>query len=199
MSEKENLEKWMKFLDPDNLKDNLLSASLFIAVFESFKDYVIDEVKFFYNTGFSGDEYTFDPKYNSDVKTLDKSLIKASLKWLKNNSAIEESDLLLYDELRQYRNKLSHELMTLLFEGLPEELPVKFNDLIELRVKIEKWWILNIEIPTSGDFNSEDEIGESDIVTSSQMVNKLIFDMLSGDEKKANFYRDEFKKNFNNK
>ncbi len=198
MNEKENIEKWIEFLEPNNLKENLLSASLFIAVFESFKDYVIDEVKFFYNTGFSDGKYTFDDKYNSDVKSLDKSLIKSSLIWLRNNSVIDDVEIELYDELIQYRNKLSHELMSLLFEGLPEELPIKYNQLIELRIKIEKWWILNVDIPASADDNLSSDIDESDIITSSQMLNQLIIDMLSGDEKKATFYQNEFKK-YNNK
>ena len=138
-----------------------------------------------------------DPKYNTDVKSKDKSVVKASLLWFREMEAINDNDLSLFDELRQYRNKLTHELMTLLFEGLPDELPVKFTQLIELRVKIEKWWILNIEIPTNPDFDSEQEILEDGIITSSQIFNQLILDMLSGDEKKASYYKNEFLKTFN--
>ena len=87
--------------------------------------------------------------------------------------------------------------MTLLFEGLPEELPEKFAQLIQLRVKVEKWWILNIEMPTNPDFDSDKKINEDDIVTSSQMFNKLFMDMLSGEEETASYYKNEFKKKFN--
>jgi hypothetical protein len=90
-------------------------------------------------------------------------------------------------------------LMTLLFEGLPEELPTKLSHLLELRIKIEKWWILNIDIPTNPDFDTMNEINEDSIMTPTQMLNKLIFDMLSGDEKKANYYKDIFMQNFKNK
>lgn len=194
----ENIDKWLKFLDPENLKGNLMFSALYIASFESFKDYVVDEVKFFFNTGFTNGEYTFSEDYNSKVKALDKSILKATLLWLRDQEAIDNVDIEAYDELRQYRNKLSHELMTLLFEGLPKELPEKFAQLIVLRVKIEKWWIMNIEIPTSPDFKASDEFKEDDIVTSSQIFNQLIMDMLSGDEKKASFYQDEFLKRFKN-
>lgn len=199
MEKNENIEKWIKFLHPGNLKDNLMFSSLYIATFESFKDYVIDEVKFFFHVGFSDENDNFDPKYIESVKSKDKKYIdNASLLWLIEIEAISQEDFELYKELRQYRNKLSHELMTLLFEGLPEELPEKFNKLIQLRTKIEKWWILNIEIPTSCDFDSEEEITETDIFTSSQIFNQIIFDMLSGDEKKATYYREEFIKKFKN-
>jgi hypothetical protein len=184
-------EKWIKFLDPENLKNNLLFSSLYVASFESLKDYIVSEVKGFYLIGFENDKYIYDSNYDNNVKSKDKSIVKSSLLWLLENEAILESDILLYDELRQYRNKLSHELMTLLFDGLPEELPVKFTQLISLRIKIEKWWVLNFEIPINSDFDNK-ELTEDDIITSSQMLNQIILDMLSGDEKKANYYKTEF-------
>jgi len=193
----DNIDKWLKFLDPENLKGNLMFSSLYIASFEAFKDYVVDEVKFFFNNGFKDGEFTFSNEYNTKVKILDKSLLKATLIWLKDLEAIDEKDIETYDELRQYRNKLSHELMTLLFEGLPQELPEKFAQLIALRVKIEKWWIMNIEIPTNPDFDASTRIKDEDIMTSSQIFNQLIFDMLSGDEKRASYYQNEFKQRFN--
>jgi hypothetical protein len=196
MGNKDNIDKWIKFLDPENLKGNLIFSSLYIASFEAFKDYVVEEVKFFYNTGFTGDEFTFDPKYETTVKAKDKSIVKATLLWLQESGAVTSEDIEQFDELRQYRNKLSHELITLLFEGLPEELPEKFSKLIELRVKIEKWWLLNIEIPTNPDFDNAGEIKEDEIMTSSQIFNRLVFDMLSGDEKKASYYKNEFEKHF---
>jgi len=193
----DNIDKWLKFLDPENLKGNLMFSSLYIASFEAFKDYVVDEVKFFFNNGFKDGEFTFSNEYNTKVKILDKSLLKATLIWLKDLEAIDEKDIETYVELRQYRNKLSHELMTLLFEGLPQELPEKFAQLIALRVKIEKWWIMNIEIPTNPDFDASTRIKDEDIMTSSQIFNQLIFDMLSGDEKRASYYQNEFKQRFN--
>lgn len=193
----ENIDKWLKFLDPENLKENLMFSSLFIASFEAFKDYVVDEVKFFFNSGFSNGEFTFSEEYNTKVKALDKSIQKATLLWLKDLDAIDNNDIQTFDDLRQYRNKLSHELMTLLFEGLPKELPEKFAQLIALRVKIEKWWIMNIEIPTNSEFDATTDVKEDDITTSSQIFNQLIFDMLSGDEKRASYYQNEFKQRFN--
>lgn len=190
--DKENTDKWLKFLDPDNLKDKLIFSALYIATFESFKDYIVDEVKFFFNSGFTNGEFTFSERYKTEVLSKDKSIIKAIFLFLKDFGIIDENDIDIFNELRKYRNKLSHELMDLLFEGLPEELPEKFIQLIKLRVKIEKWWILNIEIPTSLDPNND--ILEKDIYTSSQIFNQIILDMLSGDEKRANFYMNELKK-----
>lgn len=197
MQESENIDKWIKFLDPESLKGNLMFASLYIATFESFKDYIIDEVKFFFHSGFKGDQDIFDPKYETHVKAKDKSVVKASLLWLLEMEAINENDILLFDDLREYRNKLSHELMTLLFEGIPEIIPAKFAELIQLRIKVEKWWLLNVELPTNPpDSDFGDGINEDNIITQSQIFNKLIFDILTGDEKTSTYYRDEFLKRY---
>ncbi len=192
--EDDSIDKWLNFLEPENLKNSLIFSSLYIATFESFKDYIIEEVKFFYNTGFSGEEYTFSEEYKLNVISKDKSLTKATLIWLKENGAINDGDIESFNELRKCRNKLSHELMTLLFDGLQSEISEKFVELLNLRIKIEKWWIINIEIPTNPDFDSSKEVSEDDVLTSSQALNQIILDILSGDEEKASFYLNEMKK-----
>lgn len=102
MQKEENIEKWIKFLDPENLKGNLMFTSLYIAAFESFKDYVVDEVKFFFHNGFKDGQDIFDPKYETHVKAKDKSVVKASLLWLLEMEAIDENDIVLFDDLGQY-------------------------------------------------------------------------------------------------
>lgn len=197
MNAKDNSDTWIQFLDPENLKNNLMVSSLFIATFESFKDYVVEEVEFFFHIGYRDGQDIFDPKYKTEVKSKDKSILKATLLWLVDEmGAINNEDLQIFEDLREYRNKLSHELMSLLFEGLSEELPTKLLQLINLRIKIEKWWVLNIEIPTNPDFDSNSEIKEEDITTSSQMFNRIILDMLFGDEKTSSYYKNEFIKKF---
>jgi hypothetical protein len=63
---------------------------------------VIEEIKFFFNTGFSGDEFTFSDGYKAKVLSKDKSQIKASQMFLVEMEAIEQDDIVLYDKLRQY-------------------------------------------------------------------------------------------------
>lgn len=189
---KNNLDKWIEFLKPENLKGNLISCSLYIATFESFKDYIIEEVKFFFNTGFREDEFKFSSDYKTKVLNKNKSVLTATFLWLKDQGAIENSTIEEFELLRKYRNKLAHEMMELLFEGNLAELPENFSKLLEIRIKIEKWWTLNIEIPTNPSFDSSTKIKEEDIQTSSQIINKIIMDILTGDETTSNYYYKEF-------
>lgn len=192
--ERQKASRIEDYLNPEKLKNKLIISSLFIASFESLKDYIVEELKFFYNIGFSGDKYILSKEYTKDVLEKDKSVLKASLLWFKDNGVLSDEDLMIFDRLRAYRNKLSHELMRLLFDDLLDNISEDFNKLLEIRIKIEKWWILNIEIPTNPDFDNREEITEDDITTPSQMIYKLILDMLSEDYDTAHFYINEMRK-----
>jgi hypothetical protein len=78
-----------------------------------------------------------------------------------------------------------------IFEGLSENYYTHFNNLIELQIKIDRWWLFEIEIPTNPDFDGS-EIDLDNTMTGSQMMFKLIGDLLSDDEKTSNYYKDEF-------
>lgn len=194
----ENVEKWLKFLDPENLKANLIAASLYISSFESLKSYLVEKVKSIYVRGFDGETEIISPNYRTNVLTRDKSVVRASLLWLEENGIISPDEVELYNALRKYRNDLAHNLSDLLFEGLPQELPGKFSELIDLRIKIELWWVRNIDIPTELDLEDRD-IKDDEILTSSQIFYRLVFDILSDDPDTANYYRSEFIKKFKKK
>lgn len=187
-------EKLLRSLDPAQLKDNLMSSSLYIALFESFRDNVVETLKGFYMRGYEDGKFILSEEYASRVRSRDKHEIKAVLLWFQESGAIDDADLILFDTLRQFRNELVHKLLDRLFEGMPDELPIHIVALLSFRIKIEKWWILNIDIPVSGDFDADHDIDEDKITTGTQMMSQMIFDMLSDDEEKATFYKREFEK-----
>ena len=192
----ENFEKWIAFLKPENLKDNLICCSLYIAFFETTKDYIVNQVRDFYSIGWSsenGDVISEDYKTQVLAKDKDKNPLKASLIWFKENNAITEEDILVYDELRKYRNVIAHEMLEKLFDGLNKDYSEKLNQLVELRIKLERWWIFNIELET-GMIENPENIKEEDVISNSQMIFKLILDIVSGDEEKSNYYYKEFLK-----
>lgn len=189
---KSNYNDWIEYLNPDNLKGNLIGASLFISIYESLTDYLEDQLKHFYNPGFDRDGIIIDPKYKSEVLELDKNVVNASLKWFLKNNAITDEEYLRFHELRKFRNKLVHEMMEALFEGLTSNFDTNFEDLINLRMKIERWWVLEIEIPTNPDYDGTSQVNHEEILTGSQILFKLIGDLLSEDEKTANYYREYF-------
>lgn len=125
-------------------------------------------------------------------------MLNASLLWFKDNNAISKDDIVVFSELRKYRNLMAHEMLERLFEGLDKEFAEKFSQLIEFRVKLERWWIFEIEIPT-GTFDNPGDIKDTDVISSSELMFKMIMDIVAGDEEKSNYYYNEFLKHQSNK
>lgn len=138
------------FFNPDILKQNLIIASLFIAVFDNFKANIIDRVKYFYFSGIKDGVEQFKD-YEQDVlnkvKSKNNKQIKATLLWLKENEFITEAEEILFAEFTNTRNKLAHEMNRMLIDGFSEEIYKLYAEMINLFSKIERKWIIDIEIP----------------------------------------------------
>lgn len=139
-----------KFFNPDILKQNLIIASLFIAVFDNFKANIIDKVKYFYFSGIKDGVEQFKD-YEQDVlnkvKSKNNKQIKATLLWLKENEFITEAEEILFADFTNTRNKLAHEMNRMLIDGFSEEIYKLYAEMINLFSKIERKWIIDIEIP----------------------------------------------------
>lgn len=139
-----------KFFNPDILKQNLIIASLFIAVFDNFKANIIDKVKYFYFSGIKDGVEQFKD-YEQDVlnkvKSKNNKQIKATLLWLKENEFITEAEEILFAEFTNTRNKLAHEMNRMLIDGFSDEIYKLYAEMINLFSKIERKWIIDIEIP----------------------------------------------------
>lgn len=138
------------FFNPDILKQNLIIASLFIAVFDNFKANIINKVKYFYFSGIKDGVEQFKD-YEQDVlnkvKSKNNKQIKATLLWLKENEFITEAEEILFAEFTNTRNKLAHEMNRMLIDGFSEEIYKLYAEMINLFSKIERKWIIDIEIP----------------------------------------------------
>lgn len=198
MTDKNN--KIIELLNPEVFKANLILCSLFIAYFENTIDYFIDQPKGFFTYGYDIDKGEItDSGYKTKVLSLDaKNPVNASLLWLKNLGAINDEDIETFSMLRRFRNKLSHELLSILLdEGLDTIVfSENLSKLFSLRIKIEKWWILNVEIGLM-EIDNQEEIEEKDIVSGGEILYRLISDLLSDDKETANYYTNELKKKMN--
>jgi hypothetical protein len=190
-----NRAQWKRFLDPEVLRPNLILASIYIAAFEVLKNSIIERIRNFYISRFDGKEWIVSPEYKEHVLSKDKSPTYASLKWLKESEAITDDDIKKFGEIKEYRNLLAHEITKMLTEGLPSDFTDRFNDMVELLDKIEKWWIINVEIPTNPDFDGKyDEIDEKEIISGLVMSLRMMIDVALGSDEKAKFYINEYKK-----
>lgn len=190
-----NQAKWERFLDPEVLRPNLILASIYISAFEVLKNSIIERIHEFYISGFDENGWIISPEYKENVVSKDKNLTYASLRWLKESYAINDDDIEKFTKIKEYRNLLAHEITKFLMEGLPSDFSDHFTDMVNLLDKIERWWIINVEIPTNPDFDGkQDDIDEDGILPGPILSLRMMLDIALGSDEEANFYIKEFKK-----
>jgi hypothetical protein len=177
------------FLDPTVLRPNLVSASIYISAFEILKAAIVDQIKDFYTSGFDENGWIIDPKYQSKVLSKNRSPVYASLEWLKDVKAIDDTDVASFERAKALRNALVHEPQRSLFNGMPPEIGERFGEMVSLLSKIERWWIVNVEIATDPDLIDE-EIDEKGIIPGSIMVLRALVDIALGSDGESKQYID---------
>lgn len=167
-----------KIINKVLIKRNLLVASLFVTSFEMLKTSIQDRIKAFlcfdskFNDG--GElEYEISDDYKEQVlekvifnidrrKFRDYHLFYSSCLWLKENEIIDETDINELEKIRKHRNLIAHNPLKLLIDddtNINVELLKKSQELL---TKIEKWWIVEYEIPINADFD-EQEINVNEV------------------------------------
>jgi hypothetical protein len=184
------------FLNPDIMRFRLVAASVYIAAYESLLMAAIKErPREMYNTGWSEKEgFIVGREYKEKVLSRNTSELYASFDWLREHGAVSYADLAVLDRVKTCRNHLAHRLLQFLGkEGLPPNFEQCFGEMAGLLHKIEKWWIVEVELPCSGDFRPED-IEYDGIVPGRVMTLRLMCDIALGDEDARKYYYEEFKK-----
>ncbi len=142
---------------------------------------------------FFSDEFRDRPSipseaYKAKVLALDpKNKLYAwrgGIEWLKRMDVIDETDEIVIQEVRKVRNVMAHELRNIIGGGSMPEVGEYLPKLLELIKKIERWWIVNVELPTNPDLDGQD-VGEGEIISGPEMVINILCDVATGNEEKA--------------
>lgn len=135
-----------KILNPNLLKNNLISISLFITAFELLKQSIIDKPKLMYLNGFNEKGFIYGVEYDQDVLSRNKSPVFASLDWLKEHDIIENIDIEYFKKVKNYRNEVAHQMVDFVTDKARDLDFSIFQILIDLMKKLEKNWFLYFEI-----------------------------------------------------
>jgi hypothetical protein len=168
-----NDKDWLKFLNPDTVYYNFMLSSLYITSYDLLKNSIISQIETFYLNEFDQNGFIVDKKYKTDVLDLDpnKNKLQASILWLEKNNAISEEDTIKFKKIRDQRNELAHKTLEILTDS---EKEIDTNLLLEIKYllkKIDQWFILEVEIPTSPYMTKEEyESIDKDNVQSMSMI-----------------------------
>ncbi|MCC6574229.1 MAG: hypothetical protein IT462_10600 [Planctomycetes bacterium] len=189
---------WQEFLDPDVLKPKVMLAGVYLSTFDLLQAAIEDRLKDFFTNGWTDkDGFIVDEEYTTAVLKRNRSPLHASLDWLRENGVIEDADLKTYDRIKDTRNKLAHEMFSFLAGGtLLPELLGRLGEASNLLKKIERWWIVNVEVPTNPSHDGQ-EIRDEDVVSMSEVLMKALMDVALGSEAESNQYIRAFRANKN--
>ena len=179
-----NKNSWETLLNPDALRPNLIAASIYISSFELLKTTIVDRIKDFFTNGFDRNGPHISPEYQSEVLSKNGSPVYASLAWLKEMQAIDDADVAAFERVKELRNKLAHELTSVLFEGLPTGFVEGLKEMVSLLDKVERFWIIGVEIPTNPDLHDKD-IDVADVIPGPIMGLRLLLDVALGSEEES--------------
>lgn len=185
-------KQWHNIFDKNKLKDTVNTIALYITIYELLEDRIITYPKDFYTiVEFDEDakrnyqnhvQSLYDKNAFPGILTRNKDLI-ASLMWFKSRGAIDDDDISIFANSRDLRNTVVHEMMTAITKGgekIAEQLLLMYN----LFRKIEKWWILEVEVPISGQFPDLSEEDMNGVMSGYMVVLDAIIDILANDSNK---------------
>lgn len=173
-------ENVLNVLDEKRLKPNIHFASLYVLYYECLKDSLIELPKSFFcnHTEFKDGNIIVheSEEYKENVRNLDYHIENASFKWFIIVGAVSEEDYFSFEKLRKFRNKIVHELLFCLSKGFNKYEVKYLVELIEIYRKIEKWWINEVEIPTSGDIHGPYD--SENVISGQGLILEIIQDIL---------------------
>lgn len=158
-----------KFLDPKQLKSNLIRASVFLSAYELLKGAIVEHPRTFFGDGINNGEDLLSPDYKKEVIDLSpkKDIFDASCRWFVKTNAISKSDLELIGTIRSARNEIAHQIPQYLTDVRFQVKTSLLESVFSILDKIEHWWIRNFEIPINPDYDDIEppEIPDEEIVS----------------------------------
>ena len=155
-----NRSAWADFLNPDLVRSTFISAGLFLVAHEMLIDSLKRHPLSFFATRWTSKGPDQSEKYRKEVLALDPKQmndpVRGSIAWLKSMNALDEDDEVAIKRVTDERNRLAHELSGVIHGSLPQKFNEYYPTVMSLVSKIEKWWIVNVEMATDPDFAGKD-------------------------------------------
>lgn len=181
------VKDWIKFLNPDEVKFSLISASIFITAYDNLITTVIDKIKDFYVEGFDENGFIVSEEYKKQVKELcKKDIVIASLLWLEKNHAITSEEVERVKIFRDHRNEIAHELSKILADSDYRVKTEYIEEIKSILFKIHKWWFVEFEMQINSELVSlnVDELDFSEVLMFQMLPVNYMLNIINDEIKK---------------
>lgn len=178
---------WQKLMTPELLRTNLIRSSVYLAAYELLLQALVEGP-----LGFFADDFTAEGEpitgaaYREHVLSLGKHKYEASARWFQGWGALTADDVERLLEIREHRNRVAHGIPKIIMSADEDVDPLLLLSMAELIAKIDRWWMLHIVAPTSGDFDHVDwdAYAPEDAVSGRMVVLGLLIAVALGDEER---------------
>jgi hypothetical protein len=113
------------------------------------------------------------------VLSRNKSVLYASLDWLREHQVIDSRDVETFEQLRKTRNLIAHQLFDVVTGQVQSGHEAQFGVLIELLRKIEIWWVVNVELAADPDYDDR-EVHKEGIVPGAILSLQMLIQVATG-------------------
>jgi len=187
---------WAKLLNPDELRTNLVRASIFLTAFEFLRQALIEHLEGFFSDGWDANGPILGEDYRSKVLSLHQMPFFASAIWFRNSGALGDDDLDRIREIREHRNFVAHHIPEILGSVDSEVRPDLLRAIADIVRKIDVWWIREVEIPTNPDFDStaSHDIDLEATISMRMAVLDLLLQVADGDDETLRKLYEQFKR-----
>ena len=111
-----SFHSWTKLLNPEELRWNLIVASIYLTAYELLKQAMIEPLRGFFSSGFDANGPIVGARYRKKVLSLHKMPFFASAIWFHNAGALADDDLDRIREIRDHRNFVAHNIPRVISE-----------------------------------------------------------------------------------
>ena len=175
-------DAWTKSLDPATLRKNVTDIAFFVAVFEMFKDELIELPDVFYSDGIDEKGWIRGSGYEKRVlSSCPGNTLKASIRWFKSLGALTDADEGIIERAKAHRNAVTHEMFEYLTDPKKELDRTLFLELLTVFEKLEQWWVLNFEMAIAPD-DFPDDVPPDQVKSVRLILLRLMHDLATGKE-----------------
>ncbi|MCS6289627.1 MAG: hypothetical protein H8K10_11700 [Nitrospira sp.] len=187
---------WAKLLNPDELRTNLVRASIFLTAYEFLRQALIEHLEGFFSDGWDVNGPILGEDYRCKVLSLHQMPFFASAIWFRNSGALSDDDLGRLREIREHRNFVAHHIPEILGSVEAEVRPDLLRAIADIVRKIDIWWIREVEIPTNPDLDSTapDETDLDATFSMRMAVLDLLLQVADGNEETLRQLYEQFTK-----
>lgn len=189
-------DPWENLLNPDVLRQRFVRSGLFLLAHEMLENAIVNRLHDFYSDSWTAENgWEESEQYKEKVLSLvpkGKSVRwRSSIAWLQKMGAIDDNDAQRIHKLTDERNRLAHELRDVIGGSRSHDFDQLFPELAELVLKIDRWWVINVEIATDPDLMDK-EIDEAEVQPGSAILLRMLTQIALGEDDEAWAYYKDF-------